>query len=226
MSTAQNDDFELLKEDIVKDFFEHDIIKINTKEFFTLSSGIKLPLYLDHRLIFSFPKLRHKVITAWSNFIAQKLSHLALEGNANIVFSGTATAGIAPAYALSAESQTGFIYVRNKSKEYGLQSQVEGSCGPNSKFIVIDDMVVSGSSILKNAQVLQELYGNESILCVTSISCHESAKMRHTFSENNVAYFSMFTTYEIFKIAHKIHLIDESTYEFMIQFLKTFDKTP
>lgn len=208
-----------LKAEIVKDFFSHDIIKLNTKEFFTLSSGLKLPIYLDHRRIFSFPTLRDNVIAAWSLMLkkhAESTFQINLDKNTNVVFSGTATAGIAPAYALSSKFADGFIYVRDKSKSHGLHTQIEGVVDPNNQFIVVDDMVVTGGSLLKNALVLKELYGSKSIICATSISCHESKKMRQTFEQNGILFWPLFTTIEIFNIAYETKVIDEATFKILI----------
>jgi len=228
MNSSYSQTLETQKIDIVKAFFKHGVIKINTKEYFDLSSGLKLPLYLDHRLIFSFPKLRESIINAWTLLIKEKISEQlqgeTLEKNTNIIFSGTATAGIAPAYALSSHSKCGFIYVRSKKKEYGLNAQIEGMSGEQNQYVVIDDMVVTGKSVLNNCHVLKDLYGLKSILCATSISCHESEKMRQTFEKNGIYYFSIFTTYEIFNIAHQTDVIDTETYQVIMECLKTFDK--
>lgn len=221
MTLSNSSKFQSLKIEIIKEFFSHHIIKVNTEEYFTLSSGLKLPIYLDHRLIFSFPSLREKVIKAWLMLIQDFLSkHISVKDNENIVFAGTATAGIAPAYALSSHSNTGFIYVRDKSKAHGLKSQIEGFCTNDNQFIVVDDMVVTAGSILKSTQVLQDLYGIQNILCATSISCHESSKMRSIFKENNVHYFSLFTTFEIFDIAYNAHVINKHEYDAVVPCLK------
>jgi orotate phosphoribosyltransferase len=217
-----------LKSEIVKDFFSHDIIKLNTKEYFTLSSGLKLPIYLDHRRIFSFPELRKKVIQAWADMLktkTQEIFQTNLNHNTKIVFSGTATAGIAPAYALSSHFEDGFIYVREKSKSHGLHSQIEGVITNDDKFIVVDDMVVTGSSLLKNGLLLAGLYGQKSILCATSISCHESKKMRQTFEQNGILFWPLFTTIEIFNIAHETNVIDASTFKILTEcVMNQFDK--
>lgn len=216
-----------LKIEIVKEFFANDIIKVNTTNYFTLSSGFKLPIYLDHRRIYSFPKLREKVTRAWANMLEVQMKEhhqVNLQNNINIVFSGTATAGIAPAYALSSHFNGGFIYVRDKSKSYGLHSQVEGVVEPLNNFIVIDDMVVTGGSLLKNAIVLQGLYGSKNILCATSISCHESITMRKIFAENSVLFLPLFTTAEIFNIAHQTNVIDTKTFEILMECLEVLKK--
>lgn len=208
-----------LKADIVKDFFSYDIIKLNTKEYFTLSSGLKLPIYLDHRRIFSFPELRQKVISAWADMLKIQIKEkfqLDIDNNPDVVFSGTATAGIAPAYALSTYFSDGFIYVRDKSKTHGLNAQIEGVVKPDDKFIVVDDMVVTGSSLLKNGALLKALYGQTSILCATSISCHESTKMRQIFEQNGILFYPLFTTIEIFNIAYETNVIDKSTFKILV----------
>jgi orotate phosphoribosyltransferase len=216
------------KVDIVKGFFKHEIIKINTKTLFKLSSGIELPLYLDHRLIFSLPDLRKKVVQAWADMLKDKCAdyfgQFNHESRENLVFSGTATAGIAPAYALSDFFESGFIYVRDKPKAHGLQAKFEGVATAQNQFIVVDDMVVTGNSLLKNVAFLQEQFGCERMVCATSISCHESPRMRQTFVNQKVSFFPLFTTYEIFNIAHEHGVIDTQTFQTMMEFLEIFNQ--
>ena len=63
-------------------------IKLNTKNPFTWTSGIKSPIYCDNRLLLSYPEIR--------KFIAEKMSEIIKnEYGENISITGVATGAIA-----------------------------------------------------------------------------------------------------------------------------------
>ena len=45
------------------------------------------------------------------------------------------------------------IYKRKEAKDYGCKKMVEGVFKPNEKFLVIEDVVVYGTSIIETSQV-------------------------------------------------------------------------
>ena len=191
--------------EIVRGFFEAKVIQININEKFKLSSGKESPLYLDHRRIFSFPKLRKLVVEEWSNLIGQECQRH-FEKEKNLVFAGTATAGIAPAYALAEAFSAGFIYVRSKHKEHGLKSMVEGTVPHSAHIIVVDDMITTGSSILHCADSLR----NEGykVLTTTSISYHNLDKTVSLFQEKQIGLLSLLKTTDILDVAYGMNLVD------------------
>ena len=63
-------------------------IKLNTKNPFTWTSGIKSPIYCDNRLVLSYPKIREFIANSMSQIIKKKY------GN-DISIAGVATGAIA-----------------------------------------------------------------------------------------------------------------------------------
>ncbi|MBX9704591.1 MAG: hypothetical protein K2X39_10600 [Silvanigrellaceae bacterium] len=190
-------------QEIIKFFFKYKIIQVNLNEPFKLSSGKTSPVYIDHRYIFSFPQLRKKIIEKWSELIKNSIQDFS---SRPLVFAGTATAGIAPAYALAEKCDAGFVYVRGKSKSHGLKSCIEGYFAPNSVFVVVDDMVTTGGSILNAVEKIQELSGQ--VILATSISRHDLKNTNYRFSQNALPLKSLFKTTDIFDAAYGMNLID------------------
>lgn len=204
--------------DVISEFFNKKIIQISTDPLFKLTSGKHAPVYIDHRKIFSFPELRKSVVSEWA---LQIQKHLDLPIKSNFVFAGTATAGIAPAYALAEHFSCGFVYVRNKPKEHGLKSAIEGVIPENPLVIVIDDMVTTGSSILSAVDTLRA--ENIPVLLASSISRHNLKKTNAHFAGKNVTLFSLFKTSDIFVTACKMGLITHTDLGVIDQWLAGLD---
>ena len=206
--------------DIVRGFFEAKVLQISTNPMFKLTSGKNSPVYIDHRKIFSHSFLRKKVIAKWAKMLKAEFPNMFESGN--IVFAGTATAGIAPAYALAEYFNSGFVYVRSKPKEHGLNSVIEGLLPANSNVFVVDDMITTGGSILQAAEYLQA----EAIksLVATSISNHNLKKAYESFSAKQLTCKSLFKTTDLFDIAYAKEFINGREMKMIMEWLTQLDE--
>ncbi|KAB8033208.1 orotate phosphoribosyltransferase [Fluviispira multicolorata] len=207
-------------QEIVQGFFEAKVIQIKTNPMFKLTSGKESPVYIDHRKIFSHPSLRKKVIKNLGEYLREQFSKQFQ--SENIVFAGTATAGIAPAYALAEYFNCGFIYVRSKAKDYGLNSVVEGFIPAGAYVIVVDDMVTTGGSILQACEYVRK--EGFQVLASVSISQHEFKKVGEKFSLQNKPLYSLFKTSEIFDIAYGKNLISGHEMKLIMEWLTQLDE--
>lgn len=203
---------------IIQEFFDKKIIQISTNPLFQLTSGKQAPVYIDHRKIFSFPELRRMVVSKW----AFQLEKCVLAGSSPIVFAGTATAGIAPAYALAEHFQCGFVYVRNKPKEHGLKSAIEGVIPQGAQVIVIDDMITTGSSILSAVEILRS--EKIPVLFASSISRHNFKKTNANFFKADIDFISVFKTNDLFLNACEMGLITKLDFDVVTQWLLSLDE--
>ena len=120
------------------------LIKIESVKFsfdnpFTLTSGLKSPVYVDCRKIISFVKERSIINDIALNYF--KENNLKFD-----VLAGGETAGI-PYSAFFAELlHKPMIYIRKESKNFGKGQQIEGDFKKNQKAILIEDLATDGGS--------------------------------------------------------------------------------
>ncbi len=192
-----NSTVEEKKKRIVAGFFRHGVAQVNAREPFRLASGALSPVYLDHRKIFSIPGLRDDVAALWAGVVVKALGVPLFPSDT--VIAGTATAGIAPAFALASHLSARFAYVRTKPKSHGLGRMVEGVWAGGEACVVVDDMVTTGGSLLEAASRLREESGR--LLLATSITRHDFPATAARFESAGLTLASCFTSRELFSLA-------------------------
>ena len=123
-------------------------IKLNTKNPFTWTSGIKSPIYCDNRLVLSYPKIREFIANSMSQIIKKKY------GN-DISIVGVATGAIAIGIMIAERLNLPYAYVRPEPKGHGLKNQIEGNINKNSNVLVIEDLISTGKSSLTAINALK-----------------------------------------------------------------------
>ena len=123
-------------------------IKLNTKNPFTWTSGIKSPIYCDNRLVLSYPKIREFIANSMSQIIKNKY------GN-DISIVGVATGAIAIGIMIAERLNLPYAYVRPEPKGHGLKNQIEGNIDKNSNVLVIEDLISTGKSSLTAINALK-----------------------------------------------------------------------
>lgn len=123
-------------------------IKLQPANPFTWASGWKSPVYCDNRKLFSYPAIR--------NFIKLELSRIILEKYPNVdAIAGVATGAIAPGALVADALGLPFVYVRSTPKDHGLENLIEGELRPNSKVVVVEDLISTGGSSLKAVNAIR-----------------------------------------------------------------------
>ena len=125
------------------------LLEINAVHFnsvtpFTLTSGLKSPVYIDCRKLISYPKARRTLINFCSQIIVEKIG---LEKVESLV--GGETAGIPFAAFLANQLELPMHYVRKKPKGFGVNSHIEGNSIKGKKVVLIEDLTTDGGSKIK-----------------------------------------------------------------------------
>jgi orotate phosphoribosyltransferase len=179
------------KEQTAKILFDLKAVKINVKEPFTFSSGIKSPIYCDNRVILGYPEAREQIVQGFLDIIDTE--------NTDVI-AGVATAGISWAAFIAEKLGKPMAYVRSKPKGHGVGRQIEGAETAGKRVAVIEDLISTGGSSINAAEVLRN-------------SGAESVEVKAIFSYN---FKSAFENFE--KINCKWDII--SDFDILIELLK------
>ncbi len=115
---------------------------------FKLHDGSKTTVYIDLRLLVSFPPVLRQVAYLYHELIKR----LGLEFD---ILTAPPMAGLPIATALCLEMNKPLIYPRKTAKSYGSGKGIEGTWSIGQRALVIDDVVDTGQSIVQAIAALK-----------------------------------------------------------------------
>lgn len=186
-------------------------IKLQPSNPFTWASGWKSPIYCDNRKLFSYPAIR--------NFVKIELSRLAMElyPDADAV-AGVATGAITPGALVADSLGLPFVYVRATPKDHGLENLIEGELKPNSKVLVIEDLISTGGSSLKAVEAIKR-DGSE-VIGMIAIFNYGLPISKENFTKAGVELTTLTNYDAVLGEALRIDYIDESELETLQEWKK------
>lgn len=176
-------------------------VDFNFKDRFTWSSGIKSPIYVDMRILLSYPEIR--------NFISEQLINTYNKGIKPVdAIAGVATGGIAYGAIMAFKEKLPFYYVRSKSKAYGKGNQIEGDFKTGERVLVIEDTVSTGRSILNAVEALREEGLN--VVGAISIFSYDFKQSKDRLKEADLTFKSLCCLNDLTHVAQNKDLISDS----------------
>ncbi len=146
---------------------------------YVYTTGLKSPIYLDNRLVMSYPLVRKQIINAYIEAIKNEI------GLENIDYiSATATAAIPQGAWVANKLNLPMVYVRPQTKSYGKGGKVEGVFKKGAKVLIIEDHITTAQSVIGNAEAIREL-GGKVTYCVATTT-YETQKSIDLLKENKV----------------------------------------
>jgi uridine monophosphate synthetase len=123
---------------------------------FTLASGKRSPIYIDLRLLASFPAVLRQVGRAYADLLRRELG-IGEEGQqaAGIRLAAIPYAALAIGTAVALETGLPMIYPRKEVKDYGRARPIEGQFEAGERAIVLDDLITTGGSKLQAIEPLE-----------------------------------------------------------------------
>jgi len=132
-----------MKEALAEKLYSIGCVKIGE---FKLTSGLTSPIYVDLRILPSYPRE--------FKWIIGKVIEVLKGVNFDVVC-GLAVGGIPLATAVAYELEKPLIYVRKKAKEHGTMRLIEGVFEKGMKAIIVDDVATTGSTLIRGVKALQ-----------------------------------------------------------------------
>ena len=128
-----------MSEIIAEKLIDIESVKFSFENHFTLTSGLKSPVYVDCRKIISFLDEREFIMNEALNYFEKNKIQFDL-------VAGGETAGIPYAAIISEKIKKPMVYIRKKPKGFGQNQQIEGNFKENEKAILIEDLATDGGS--------------------------------------------------------------------------------
>ncbi len=113
---------------------------------FRLHSGRESRIYIDLRVVVSYPHALRQVAAAYRTVLEQLQFDM---------LAATPLAGLPIGTAICLDMNVPLIYPRKTAKSYGTGKDIEGRWSIGQTAVVIDDLITSGDSILQTIATLK-----------------------------------------------------------------------
>jgi len=110
------------------------------------ASGETFPYYIDLRRIISIPQIFHQIVEAYIDL----LKPLTFDRIAGIPYGSLPTAT-----GLSLRLEKPMIFPRKEVKQHGTGRLIEGHFQPGETIVVVDDILITGGSVMKGAAKIE-----------------------------------------------------------------------
>ena len=191
-------------------------VKFSFKNHFTLTSGLKSPVYVDCRKIISFVKERDIINNKIINYFKKNKLNFDL-------VAGGETAGIPYAAFIAEKTNKPMIYVRKKSKGFGINQQIEGKFKKNDLTILIEDLATDGGSKILFVEAMRN--AGLKVKDIFVIFYYDIFDFRDLeLSKLNVNIHSLCTWQDIIKVIETKKIFDEKDIETLKFFLSNPNK--
>ena len=183
------------------------LLKINAVSFrfnppFIYTSGMKSPIYLDNRIVMSYPRVRRKIVDFYIQIIKEEI------GLSNIDYiSGTASAAIPQASWVAEILDLPMVYVRPSTKSYGKGNKLEGYLKKGAKLVIVEDHVSTATSIVNNAQTVRKLGGKISYVVATTT--YDTKESNELLKKNKITLFTLTDGKTIIEESYKSKVLND-----------------
>ena len=204
-----------MSEIIAEKLIDIESVKFSFENHFTLTSGLKSPVYVDCRKIISFLDEREFIMNEALNYFEKNKINFDL-------VAGGETAGIPYAAIISEKIKKPMVYIRKKPKGFGQNQQIEGNFKEKEKAVLIEDLATDGGSKVVFVEALRKagLIVND----IFVIFYYDIFNLENSvLSKLNVNIHSLCTWKDIISVIEKKNIYKENDIKNLKKFLSNPD---
>ncbi len=199
---------------IAEKLLEVKAIKLEADKPFTWASGWKSPIYCDNRKTLSYPALRSLIKLELARVIAENFGPVD-------VIAGVATGAIAQGALVADLMGLPFVYIRPKAKDHGMENLIEGELKPNSRVMVVEDLISTGGSSLKAVEAIRA--AGCTVEGMVAIYTHQFAIAEEAFAKANVRLITLSNYDAVLREAEASGYVKAADLELLAEWRKSPD---
>ncbi|MBI3486061.1 hypothetical protein HY025_03915 [Candidatus Daviesbacteria bacterium] len=198
---------------IINILLDKDIVSFSFDPPYVFTTGLKSPIYIDNRLLISYPKERAFIVSELVKLIKAKINLKRID------YISSSLSFAAPFGVLIAEAlNLPLVLIKEQQSSHGKKNKIEGHLPKGKKALIVEDHISTGAAVVDNIQTVRDS-GGEANYCV-AITDFEIDVAKNALKEHRITAFTLTSGSSIVDEAVKEKKISEAQKKDVLEWLK------